>query len=550
MQLREYQSRSIELLYDWMSNNKGHPCVVMPTGSGKSHVIAALCKDAIQTWPETRILMLTHVKELIEQNAEKMRLHWIGAPLGIYSASVGKRQLGEPITFAGIQSVRDKAKLIGHIDLIVIDECHLVNHKDEGGYRKLIGELIAVNPALRIIGYSATPFRLGHGLITDKPAIFDALIEPVKIEELVYKKFLAPLRSKGTKVKLDTAEVHKRGGEFIESELQAAVDTPKNNLSIVEEVISLSGERKAWLFFCAGVDHAHNVADQLNAHGIVASCVTGTTPKREREQILADFKAGKIRALTNANVLTTGFDYPDIDMIAMLRPTMSPGLYVQMAGRGLRPKSHTDHCLVLDFAGVVATHGPITNVQTPTKAGNGEAPVKVCDNCGELVHISVAVCPACGTEFPPPDKKKLDLELRDDDIMGLQGNDMEVTRWQWRKHISYTSGNEMLAVTYYGCLSDPTVTEYFAVLNSGYAGEKARNTLASIMFKSKAKVNSENLEQISSEMTASQPPASIEFKRDGKFHRVISRKWIHDPYTNSDRTRGAARTGALDQARL
>ena len=155
--------------------------MVMPTGSGKSHVIAALCKDALQTWPETRILMLTHVKELIEQNAEKMRLHWPGAPLGIYSASVGKRQLGEPITFAGIQSVRDKAKQIGHIDLIVIDECHLVNHKDEGGYRKLIGELTAINPAVRIIGYSATPYRLGHGLITDKPALFDDLIEPVSI---------------------------------------------------------------------------------------------------------------------------------------------------------------------------------------------------------------------------------------------------------------------------------------------------------------------------------------------------------------------------------
>ena len=111
--LRDYQQRSIDMLYSWIENNKGHPCVVMPTGSGKSHVIAALCKDALQTWPETRILMLTHVKELIEQNAEKMRLHWPGAPLGIYSASVGKRQLGEPITFAGIQSVRDKAKQIG-----------------------------------------------------------------------------------------------------------------------------------------------------------------------------------------------------------------------------------------------------------------------------------------------------------------------------------------------------------------------------------------------------------------------------------------------------
>ena len=171
MQLRKYQSRSIEMLYSWIEKNKGHICVVMPTGSGKSHVIAELCKNALQTWPETRILMLTHVKELIEQNAEKMRLHWPDAPLGIYSASVGQRKLGEPITFAGIQSVRNKAKEIGHVDLIVIDECHLVNHKDEGVYRKLINQLTEINPDVRIIGYSATPYRLGHGLITDEPAI-------------------------------------------------------------------------------------------------------------------------------------------------------------------------------------------------------------------------------------------------------------------------------------------------------------------------------------------------------------------------------------------
>jgi DNA repair protein RadD len=533
MQLREYQSRSIELLYDWMSNNKGHPCVVMPTGSGKSHVIAALCKDAIQTWPETRILMLTHVKELIEQNAEKMRLHWPGAPMGIYSASVGKRQLGEPITFAGIQSVRDKAKLIGHIDLIIIDECHLVNHKDEGGYRKLIGELIAVNPALRIIGYSATPYRLGHGLITDKPALFDALIEPVTIEELIFKKYLATLRSKVTKAKLDTTGVHKRGGEFIESELQAAVDTDDNNQRVAREVIELARDRKAWLVFCTGVKHAQHVAEVLRQQGVTAECVTGETPKKERERMLTEFKAGRLRALTNANVLTTGFDYPDIDLIAMLRPTMSASLYVQMAGRGMRVKSHTDHCLVLDFAGVVATHGPITAVQPPKKAGdgNGEAPVKVCDNCGELCAISVAVCPACLHPFPEPERKK--LELHQDDIMGLEGSDLDVTGWSWRKHVSKASGKEMIAVTYYGGLSDPAITEYLPVLHDGYAGDRsiqqcmimANSSGADLSQAHRCHGQSDWLEYIVAEMGGSNPPSSIEFKRDGKFFRVMKRRW-------------------------
>jgi DNA repair protein RadD len=197
--LRDYQQRAIDQLYAWFeAGNDGNPCLVLPTGAGKSHVVAYLCKDALQNWPETRVLMLTHVKELIEQNAEKMRLHWPGAPLGIYSASMRSRQIGEPITFAGIQSVAKRAREIGFVDLVIIDECHLVNHKDEGGYRMLIEDLRSINPALRIVGLTATPYRLGHGLITDKPALFDALLEPVGIEELVYKGHLSTLRSKAT----------------------------------------------------------------------------------------------------------------------------------------------------------------------------------------------------------------------------------------------------------------------------------------------------------------------------------------------------------------
>jgi DNA repair protein RadD len=533
LMLRDYQQRTIDQLYAWFEEGgKGNPCLVLPTGSGKSHIVAALCKDALQNWPETRVLMLTHVKELIEQNAEKMRQHWPGAPMGIYSASIGRKDLGEPITFAGIQSVRTKAKQLGHIDLVIIDECHLVNHKDEGGYRTLLEQLKAINSELRVVGLTATPYRLGHGLITDKPALFDALINPISIEELIYKGYLSTLRSKTTKAKLDVTGVHKRGGEFIESELQAAVDTDDQNQKVVREVVGLAGDRKAWLVFCAGVKHAQHIAEVLRQHGVAAECVTGETPKKERERMLADFKAGRLRALTNANVLTTGFDYPDIDLIAMLRPTMSASLYVQMAGRGMRVKSHTDHCLVLDFAGVVSTHGPITAVQPPKKGGdgNGEAPVKVCDECGELCAISVMVCPACGHPFPVKEIKK--LQLHDDDIMGLDGTDLDVTSWTWRKHISKASGKEMLAVTYYGGLSDPAITEYLAVTHDGYAGQMALQKLVDIAERAQIErggLNVQSLEEMAQNMNQAQPPIHIEFKRDGKFFRVMRRRWYETP---------------------
>jgi DNA repair protein RadD len=526
MMLRDYQQRTIEQLYAWFeAGNEGNPCLVLPTGSGKSHIVAALCKDALQQWPETRVLMLTHVKELIEQNAEKMRLHWPGAPMGIYSASIGKKQLGEPITFAGIQSVRTKSKDLGHIDLVLIDECHLVNHKEEGGYRTLLAELHEINPSMRVVGLTATPYRLGHGLITDKPALFDDLIEPVSIEELIRKGHLSKLRSKLTTSQLDVEGVHKRGGEYIEAELQAAVNTDANNMAAVQEVMRLAGDRKAWLFFCAGVKHAQAVAETLNAYGVGAACITGETPKAERELLLKQYKAGQIKALTNANVLTTGFDYPDIDLIAMLRPTMSASLYVQMAGRGLRPKSHTDHCLVLDFAGVVSTHGPITNVQPPKKGGSGnvEAPVKVCEACNELCPISALKCPACGNPFPTPAKKSLTLHL--DDIMGVQGLEMNVRAWAWRKHTSKASGKEMLAVTYYGGLSEPTVTEYLPVLHEGYAGQKSAMLFVTIAKSAGVDSKPTGLDEAVSAMRDSQPPRLIEYRREGKFFKILRREW-------------------------
>lgn len=529
MNLRPYQRSAIEMLYAWFERHEtGNPCVVMPTGSGKSVVIAELCRDALQRWPETRVLMLTHQKELIEQNAEKLRALWPDAPLGIYSASIGRRQLDQ-ITFAGIQSVRSRAKDIGHVDIIVIDECHLCSHNDTGSYRRLINELLAINPSLRIIGFSATPYRLGHGLITEKPALFDDLIEPTDVRELIKAGHLAPLKSKHTELTYDTAGIHKRGGDFIESELSERVNTTAQNVSVVEEIILRGRERKTWLIFCAGVDHAYAVAEQIRAHGINCDTVTGDTAKADRERMLEEFKAGRLRALTNANCLTTGVDVPGIDLVAMLRPTASPGLYVQMAGRGLRIAPSKTDCLILDFAGVVAMHGPLTDVQMPQPGKpTGEAPVKACPECAELIHLSYTVCPECGYEFPERDRTRW-LKLHADDILGTSERRMDVARWIWRRHVSRASGAAMLRVTYYArAISDEPLTEYYPVMHDGYAGRKARGELAHILWYSAGewiRDNSLDLDVISRALNDARPPRRLFYKRNGKFDRVHRREW-------------------------
>lgn len=523
--LRDYQQRAIDMLYDWLRQNDGDPCLVLPTGSGKSHIIAAICKDALQNWPETRVLILAHVKELLEQNAQKIRQHWPNAPMGIYSAGLRSRVLYEPITVAGIQSVRNKATEIGHIDLCIIDEAHLIAHREQGGYRTLLSGLREINPHLRVVGLTATPYRLGHGLITDSPALFSALIEPVSIEELVSHGYLAPLRSKLTQAKVSADGVAKRGGEYVAADLERAVNVDSINVPAVAEIIERGKDRRSWIIFCAGVAHAQEVCHLLQQSGVVAECVTGETPAAERDRILRLYKSGEIRALTNASVLTTGFDAPDTDLVVFLRPTLSPGLYVQMAGRGMRLKSHCSDCLVLDFAGNVARHGPITAVAIPRKTGKGEsqsAPTKNCPQCNEIVAAPVKICPSCGYQWPQVEKE-LQLDTQQD-IMG-GAVEMPVQRWRWYPHTSKASGKDMLKVSYFSSLSSPPITEYLPIMHEGEVGNRAMAKLVRIARQSGVDLCHESMElnELADKLNGGQPPSVIEFKADGRFHKVLAR---------------------------
>lgn len=532
MQLRDYQQKTIDDIYKWFGKNStGNPCVVLPTGSGKSIIIAALIKDAMDNWPTSKIMLLCHVKELILQDAEKLLGLWKQAPLGIYSAGIGEKQFDKQITFAGIQSIWRHAERVGHVDLILIDECHLINHSDQGQYREFLSGLLKINPDLRIIGLTATPYRLGHGMIHEgEDTLFNAIIEPTSIEHLVYNGYLAPLRSKHTSSEIDVSGVAKRGGEFVAGALERAVDREEITRAIVTESLSRAEGCRSIIFFCTGVDHAEHMCAELTSRGVSAACVTGKTAKTDRERILKDFRSGAIRALTNANVLTTGFDAPDIDCIVMARPTMSPGLYVQMAGRGMRLKSHTDHCLVLDFAGNVSRHGPITAIEPPSNGG-GPAPTKDCPECEEIVFAGVMTCPTCGHQFPASVKEpeeKAPPRLHNDDIMGLHPREMSVSDWQWRGHVSRASGKPMLTVTYYGTTS---VLEYLPVLNDGPFGEKMRALLVRISHESKVSLPRMELSDVNDmsvladALNAGTPPQRIKYRKEGKFFKVLEREF-------------------------
>lgn len=526
--LRPYQNHTVDLLWDYLRNQKGNPVLCLPTGSGKSVIIAEICKQALQNWPGTRILMVTHQAELIQQNLDKLRSHWPNAPVGVYSASLGRREIGEPILFAGIQSIRNRVEEIGHIDMILCDESHLISHEETGSYRWVIGGLKDINPKIRVVGLTASPFRLGHGLITEGEALFDDIIEPVSIIQLQAFGYLADLRSKVTKLHLITDGVTKRGGDYVESELQKAVDTDYQNESAVDQTITLAGDRRSWLFFCTGVKHAEHIKDVLISRGITAECVTGDTPKDERARILKEFKEGKIKALTNANVLTTGFDAPNVDLIAMMRPTCSPGLYMQIAGRGLRLKEHTDHCLVLDYAGVVEMHGPITSIKVQDykkkDKEKGVPPSKLCPECDEIVAMSARTCPSCGYIFPK--KEKEEMRLHDNDIMGRDLEmEMAVHSWEWffRK---VKSGKEALVCKYnpVSISSDPILQFFNINHDNQWVVNLSHKEIDGIMMACGV------TEKDTDVLNNAKCPDKIIYRMENKFPKILKRIWEDTPF--------------------
>lgn len=474
MQLRPYQEEAVQSLYDYFSRNDGNPLIVLPTGTGKSLTLSAFLKRAIEEWPETRVLVLTHVKELIQQDYAALMNIWPEAPAGIYSAGLNQRDIDAKILFAGIQSIHKHAYKVQRCDFVIIDEAHLLSDNNNSMYRNFLNELREINPRLKVIGFTATPFRLDSGLLYDSEnSLFNDISYEASILDMINQGYLAPVVPKRTKTQLDVSNVGTRGGEFIPGQLEKAVDLDPINQAAVEEIIEWGKDRRSWLVFCSGVDHAHHIRDALRAHGATAETVVGSTPSAERARILEDFKSGKLRALTNANVLTTGFDAPGTDLIALLRPTKSTGLYVQMLGRGTRKAPNKTDCLVLDFANNVKLHGPLDLIKggKKNKTEGGVAPTKECPECDSIVPASVRECPDCGYEFPRT--VKIEEKAATDAILStqIQPEWVKVTNVSYAYHAGKNGKPPSLRVNYQcGLLRH---NEWICFQHPGYPREKA-----------------------------------------------------------------------------
>ena len=406
---RPYQSKAINDLWQWFEKHpEGSPIIEACVGAGKSYIIAALCQHALTTWQGTRILMLVHVKELIEQNYEELLKVWPGAPVGIHSASVGRKDIGHDVLYCGIGSVYKKAHLMGKIDLVLVDECHLINSDNKGMYRQFLNELKRYCPFMRVIGLTGTAFR-GNGVwLTDgEDPLFTHVAARVTMRELIEQSYLAKLKLAETSIQYSADGIDIVNGDYNVKQLAERLDKAELIAETCDDIIEKAADRKKWLVFCVTVDHAKHVCEALVERGVPSAVVHGETPKREREDIIARFRRGELRCICNCAVLTTGFNVKDVDCIALLRNTKSPVLYVQIAGRGMRTADGKENCLWLDYTDTTARLGPVDAVSghAKRKAKNTMAPVKICEECGNPNHASARECIECGAPFDVEEKE-------------------------------------------------------------------------------------------------------------------------------------------------
>lgn len=480
MELRYYQAEAIEAVYDFLRNRGGeNPCIVLPTGAGKTPVLATLCHDAVTRWGG-RVLVLSHVKELVEQSATTLRRWYPQLDVGVYSAGLKSRETKSDVICAGIQSVFNRGfELCGDrpFNLVIVDECHRIPTEGEGRYNTLLEDLRAANPKVRVIGLTATNYRTGEGYVCGPDHILNDVCYEASVRTLIAQGWLCKLTSKQSHGDADLSGVSVRRGEFVQQEMEAAFEEIVEDA--VDELVSEAEGRNHVLIFCCGVDHAQHVASELLERGLECGVVTGETPVEERDSTVERFKAGQLRFLVNVNCFTEGFDATCVDMVVLLRATVSTGLYYQMVGRGLRLHPGKKDCKILDFGGNVLRHGCIDNlVIRGGGKGGGEAPSKACPECKEVVPASCAVCTCCGHEFDEGEPKARHASsagseaILSEDIKAVQHTIDSVEYCVHIKRGADEDAPRSMRVMYYNGLF-VVAEEWVCVEHEGFAHSKA-----------------------------------------------------------------------------
>ena len=569
--LRTYQQEAVDSTLNYFRKRRNPAVIVLPTGAGKSLVIAELAKIA-----KGRVLVLAHVKELVEQNHLKYESYGLHA--GIYSAGLNQKDSEQKVIFGSIQSVaKAKDAFFKDFTLVVIDECHRVGLEPDSQYAKVITQLKLNNPRICILGLTATPYRLGLGWIynyalrgetkTQDLRFFKHCIYDLPLEYMISNKYLTPPVKVDIPVtSYDFSELIEGGQSYTMAQLEEALHKQRRLTPlIIKNIIDIteSDQRQGVMIFSSTVKHAQEIMNHLPPEQ--ARLVVGTTELSERDQIVHDFKKKAFKYLVNVSVLTTGFDAAHVDVIAILRPTESISLYQQIIGRGLRLDTNKKDCLVLDYTGMghsifspeIGEKKPTSEsveVQVPCpecgfvndfwgivdedgnlvehfgrkcRGGHVNADTyeltpcdylfrfKICTQCSAQNDISARDCRSCGCVLIDPDTKLKQARLSKDahvltpdSIEMLERVDKKGTPYLQVKYYDYDA--QFVAEMYY--LNNATSLKKFAI-----------NFLRSHMRKPELKLNISSVSDAVKLRPKLRMPSFVIARKQGKFWRVTEK---------------------------
>lgn len=423
MQLRDYQLEAIEKTASAISKYK-RVCLTAATGAGKSVLIAEIARRFLTKNPSSRILILCHQSEILSQNESKMKAFGLD-DVGIYCAALGRKNTRQRVILASRDSLGRNPLAAGRFEFIIIDEAHLVPifdpEKDEPQtrYEKIFH---AQNPTY-LLGLTGSPYRMNGGNIFGKGKLFKEESYRISTKTLQQKGFLAPHSFPRIKELVETKRLKTKGGEFDTEEQAKAFGSDKVVIQAVREWWRLAANRKCSLFFCCSIAHSKRVEEEIKKYTTAVRHVDGELGQKERERLVSDARDGKIKAIVNCAVFTTGVDIPPIDCVVFLRATKSTALFVQMAGRGLRVSPGKNDVLYLDFAGnwerffqindpMILEPDPVfSQIKSGTKDESSDflamlgvedqrkGVMKLCKECGEEVPAATKQCPSCGNLF-------------------------------------------------------------------------------------------------------------------------------------------------------
>ena len=374
--LREYQNKAVETSVNQFKNYRYPFMVVAPTGSGKSLIIANIAKQL------GKVLILQPGKEILETNYAKMLNYHCADNVKIYSASMDTKEIGD-FTYATIGSIYKKPELFKDFQHIIIDECHLVNPKNISG---MYNSFFKALGSPKIMGLTATPYRLVQRFYKEGDQLFYTTnlqmlnrIFPFFFKKIVYEKPIAQLFKEGFLCPIEYVEgdndfdtsnipLNTTGGDFDTAALEKYLLQNSRLLKVFNAVCENKDKVKHVLIFASSLRQADRLREVLSPLFSI-EFVSSETPKKEREQIINNFRSGKTKAVVNVGILTTGFDFPELDCIVLARPTMSLGLFYQMIGRGIRISPEKQKCIVIDCASNVKRFGKIETIEISTEDG-------------------------------------------------------------------------------------------------------------------------------------------------------------------------------------